>query len=87
MGGTERRVFRRRHDDLLLGGKLARDISREQAVGRDRAPADDRHHARDHIPADVHPTENEVIVPAHQEHRRVQQDAAGDQDYAEHEGP
>ena len=84
---AERRILGWRDDDVLAGGELPRNLAGKQSVGRDCATADDRNHAEDHVQADRHAGEHEMIVPAHQEHRRVQQDAAGDQDHAEHEGP
>ncbi len=84
---TERRILRRRDDDFLRGRELAGDVPWQQAVGGDATTGDDRDHAGDHVPADRHSVEDEVVVPPHEEHRRVQKHAAGDQDHAKHKSP
>jgi hypothetical protein len=80
-------ILRRRHDNIVRSCKLSRNVSREKAIGRNGAAADDRYHSDHHVPADGHAVENEVIVAAHEEHRRVHQHPAGHQGDAEDERP
>jgi hypothetical protein len=83
----QRRVLRRRDDNLVTRREKARHVAGQQAVGGDCAPADDRRHADDHVQPDRHSGENEMIMPAHQEHRQVREHARSHGNYANGKGP